>query len=652
MRKTAAPVGGRGSRQRRPQKTPIGAAIGGAERLYISSGDAPAAAEDKEPAAAPTRLHVTVLGHFGNAGIIAGGWLYDPGGHVRQIQAEGQDVDLLHEAALLSGPELCETFGVPAWIQPRLGFVLFIPEGGARWENGLTLAFRLDTGATLQRFVGAAGRIAEIHRILESAPVEYALAVAERAFASWRRGEAWTRNLPPLLDRLLEIAHHRVEAHHDARMGVTDALRAGQAGMLITGRLKKNSADPVGEIVLVSLFGRRIVLPATLPTVSRQALSAASAEGEGYAVFVPIDDFRQDERRWFAEIRLDSGSIERIPFICPPAPEPIEGIRAALARVDPAEPDLTRLLEEAVSPAVDALWAEARRVKPTPTEIAYGDRLGEAQVSIIVPLYRRIDLLHHQIARLSNDPELRSGAAVVELLYVLDDPSLTDAFERYCRGIHDVYGVPFRMLCLHRNAGYAGANNAGAAAASGSVLLFLNSDVLPKRAGWVGELLTSYRSIERCGILGCRLLFEDGSIQHAGMRFRKSSVLPGAWENDHPWKGLPTAFDPCRAAARVPAVTGACLMIERALFCELGGWPEEYVLADFEDSDLCLRAYQHGWNVYYTPKVELYHLERQSSAASGEAAWRQNLTFHNMRRQSRAWGAVIPTILDLLASDR
>jgi GT2 family glycosyltransferase len=228
---------------------------------------------------------------------------------------------------------------------------------------------------------------------------------------------------------------------------------------------------------------------------------------------------------------------------------------------------------------------------------------------------------------------------------VLDDPALREAFQLLCRDVHDVYGVPFRAIALERNLGYSGASNAGAAIASAPLLLFLNSDVLPKRARWAGRLASAYRRLERCGILGCRLLLEDGAIQHAGMTFRDSTILPGSWQNEHTAKGLPTAFDRASGAIRVPAVTGACLMIDRGLFAQLDGLGEDYVIGDFEDSDLCLKAYEAGHLTYYTPEVELYHLERQSVKLLGQADWRQTLTLYNMWKHTQKWGALIPSVL-------
>jgi GT2 family glycosyltransferase len=66
----------------------------------------------------------------------------------------------------------------------------------------------------------------------------------------------------------------------------------------------------------------------------------------------------------------------------------------------------------------------------------------------------------------------------------------------------------------------------------------------------------------------------------------------------------------------VPAVTAACLMINRDLYQEMGGLRGAYVQGDYEDSDLCLRLLEAGYENWYLPEVELYHLEGQSYLSS------------------------------------
>jgi GT2 family glycosyltransferase len=154
-------------------------------------------------------------------------------------------------------------------------------------------------------------------------------------------------------------------------------------------------------------------------------------------------------------------------------------------------------------------------------------------------------------------------------------------------------------------------NNLGASLARGRLLLLLNSDVLPDQPGWLSALASFYDSNTTVGAVSPKLVYEDDSIQHAGMYFHRSSTAH-MWSNEHFFKGLHRAFSRANVARRVPAVTAACLLTSAQLYDEMGGLRGIYVRGDFEDSDLCLRLREMGRESWYLPAVELYHLEGQS----------------------------------------
>jgi GT2 family glycosyltransferase len=228
-------------------------------------------------------------------------------------------------------------------------------------------------------------------------------------------------------------------------------------------------------------------------------------------------------------------------------------------------------------------------------------------VTIVVPLYRRIDFLEHQLAAFVDDPDL-AGA---DLVYVLDSPELAPQLRTAAVALHDLYGVPFRILTVERNLGFAGANNAGASLARGRLVLLLNSDVLPAAPGWLSSLVEFHDRTPGLGAVGPKLVYEDGSIQHAGMYFFRTAGSP-LWENGHYYKGLHRTFPPANEARIVPALTAACLLLSVELWREMGGLRGTFIQGDFEDSDLCLRIAAHGRDCWYLPDVELYHLEGQS----------------------------------------
>jgi GT2 family glycosyltransferase len=206
--------------------------------------------------------------------------------------------------------------------------------------------------------------------------------------------------------------------------------------------------------------------------------------------------------------------------------------------------------------------------------------------------------------------------------------------------LHVIYGIPFRVAVLERNVGFAAANNAAARLARGRLLLLLNSDVLAGARGWLRRLRRFHDRHPDIGALGPKLLFEDGSLQHAGIFFRRA---PGArvWENAHYFKGMHGSLPAANRTRPVPAVTGACLMIDHGLYDRVGGLSGDYIQGDYEDSDLCLRLLKEGRRNWYLPNAELYHLEGRSYAL----ARRQRNARYNAWLHSERWGTTIEAMM-------
>lgn len=155
------------------------------------------------------------------------------------------------------------------------------------------------------------------------------------------------------------------------------------------------------------------------------------------------------------------------------------------------------------------------------------------------------------------------------------------------------------------NLGFGGNCNVGSNRASGDILLFFNQDcygVYGLSDGWDEALLRAFEN-PKVGIVGGRLLFPNGSIQHAGIHF------DGKCQPTHRYLGYADKdYPPANVAEEVPAVTGAVLAIRAELFRELGGFDTEtYHKAYFEDVDLCARVVQAGYAVWYEPSVTFIH---------------------------------------------
>jgi len=269
-----------------------------------------------------------------------------------------------------------------------------------------------------------------------------------------------------------------------------------------------------------------------------------------------------------------------------------------------------------------------------------GHPVAQPQASIIVPLYGRVDFVEHQLIEFSRDPWIRAHA---EIVYVLDDPRLVEPFAQQAPAWHRLYRLPFKWVGSSINRGFSGANNLGAAHSRAPFLAFLNSDAFPQEPGWLQALIAELDSDPGLGAVAPRLVFGDGSIQHAGMAFARRDEW-GIWINHHPAMGLEPSLDPYRQTTSVPAVTGACLVIERDTLQAAGAWDTGYLIGDFEDSDLCLKLRTHGLRVAYVPSVQLTHLERQSFKLLGQDDFRQRVVIYNAVRHQSRWADALPAL--------
>lgn len=267
-------------------------------------------------------------------------------------------------------------------------------------------------------------------------------------------------------------------------------------------------------------------------------------------------------------------------------------------------------------------------------EYQFGTAPVRPNVSVVIPLYRSLDFLQPQIAHFANDPFMRE----CEVIYVLDSPEQETELHARLRDLSRLYRFPVSLYIMSKNGGYATAVNFGASRARAEHLLLLNSDVLPMQYGWLSQLWNTYKIREPyIGALAPKLVYEDGSIQHAGMYFGMDTT-EHFYENMHYFKGYPAHHPEACQSREVPAVSAACVMIRTGLFQEARQLTTEYIAGDFEDSDLCLKLFSQGYRHFYDADVTLYHFERQSmNALNDQAAERYtlNVTAHHDRWSHR-----------------
>jgi GT2 family glycosyltransferase len=327
-------------------------------------------------------------------------------------------------------------------------------------------------------------------------------------------------------------------------------------------------------------------------------------------------------------LRLKSGARHVLVPKLQPA-DPVAA-RAAALRAIPAQHVDQSVLTQILSPVIANLHEQSKARIGRPMLRTIGTPLHRPKVSVIVPLYKNLEFLRFQVAAFAADSSFRASA---ELIYVLDSPEQAQEVEHLLGGLNLVYGMPIVLVIMERNGGYARANNVGASVAQGEVLALVNSDVIPVIPGWLERMAGRLGGRRRIGAVGPKLLFEDGSIQHAGMYF--SQDHRGYWLNQHFHKGMPRDYAPACEERIVPAVTGACLVTSRSVFESVGGFTEDYVVGDYEDSDLCLKITMAERKIAYVPDIELYHLERRSMSLNAEymrgIAWQYNCALHTER---------------------
>lgn len=171
---------------------------------------------------------------------------------------------------------------------------------------------------------------------------------------------------------------------------------------------------------------------------------------------------------------------------------------------------------------------------------------------------------------------------------------------------------------------YSKVNNYGASFARGEHLLLLNNDTEVITVNWMEEMLMySQRSDVAC--VGAKLYYPDKTIQHAGVVLGLGAHRTAGHSHYMQHRENLGYMGRLCYAQDVSAVTGACLMVKKSLFDEIGGLGEDFAIS-LNDVDFCIRLRQKGLLNVFTPFAELYHYESASrgSDLSGTNADRYN----------------------------
>ena len=286
---------------------------------------------------------------------------------------------------------------------------------------------------------------------------------------------------------------------------------------------------------------------------------------------------------------------------------------------------ITRTVVES-TPALSGVDVQSRPGKRV--KIAWPLPNPPPRVSLIVPTRDRVDLLRVCVDGFLHETKY----ANLEIL-IADNESEEAETRAYLAKVGTHPRV--RVIPCPGPFNYSKINNTAAEKASGEIIGLMNNDLKVLDPDWLREMV-SHAVRPDVGIVGAKLLYGDGTIQHAG-------VTLGIGLASHLYKAAAGSAEGRQGRLVLPqdlsAVTAACLVMRREVWTEVGGLDEEFPVA-YNDIDLCLKVRAAGYRVLWTPDALVYHLESQSRGKDVSPDKRERLESDKKRLMER-WGAVL-----------
>lgn len=228
-------------------------------------------------------------------------------------------------------------------------------------------------------------------------------------------------------------------------------------------------------------------------------------------------------------------------------------------------------------------------------------------ISVVIPVYN-----NWKLTKVCLDTLARHSDTALEVLVV--DNASTDETPAACpkRG-ERLFGASFHYLRHEENRNFSGACNAGAAAAGGDYVYFLNNDT-ETFPGWHKPLLDAFAADPATGGVGPLLVYPPDTfgierVQHAGVVFSPERRV------SHLYEFFPSTHLLLTKPRRFQAITAAALCIPRQLFLSVGGFDEGFANG-FEDVELCRRMGRAGWTLTVAPEARVRHLCGQTTGRS------------------------------------
>lgn len=255
--------------------------------------------------------------------------------------------------------------------------------------------------------------------------------------------------------------------------------------------------------------------------------------------------------------------------------------------------------------------------------------IGEPKISIIIPNKDHVEDLRRCITSIIE----KSTYDNYEIIVVENNSETREIFAYY----EELANNPaVKIITYKGDFNYSAINNLGVSEASGEYVLLLNNDIQIITVNWMEELLM-YAQRPDVGAVGAKLYYPDKTIQHAGVVIGLGAHRTAGHVHYRQKRENLGYMGRLCYAQNMSAVTGACLLVKKALYEEAGGLDESFAVS-LNDVDFCLKLRRMGYLNVFTPFAEAYHYESASrgSDMTGEAAARYNAESARFREKWKA----------------
>ncbi|MGQ5427420.1 glycosyltransferase family 2 protein [Thermophilibacter sp. ZX-H3] len=232
-------------------------------------------------------------------------------------------------------------------------------------------------------------------------------------------------------------------------------------------------------------------------------------------------------------------------------------------------------------------------------------------VSIVIPTKDNAPILQRCIESIINRTTYNNYEIVL-----VDNGSEKDETRSLYTKLISSHGDRIRIEAYSKEFNFSRLVNVGARASRGSYLLLLNNDTEVVTENWI-EIMLGLCARSDVGAVGVKLLYPDGTVQHAGVN---TTGEPGHFFTHIP-DGSHSYFELLETPRNLSAVTAACMMTARSSFDLVGGFDEELAVA-YNDIDYCFRLQEKDLLIVYSPLVTLYHYESLSRGFDEDPASR------------------------------